>query len=324
MMPHKKHKIILTGGSGTLGRNVLDLIAGDDAYEVLLLLRDGSRVVERDNQHIVRVDFYDQNQISDIINEFQPTCFVHSAATGMNFPKPAWPDLIRFNVSASLGLCETVARLPGCRFVYISTGLAYRDQGKPLHETAPIDTLHAYGASKAAADILMRAAAVELGVPLTILRPFSFTGLWDDGTRLFPSILRAAAEGKALDMSPGTQRRDHCSARDIAAGILAAVTQDRPDNISDPHIYNLGSGSMLQLRPLIEGLCDELGLKVQLNFGVRPFLRNEPMCLVADNQAARRDLGWGPRHNLAHAIWQLARESFPSLKLKEPKEGVLV
>jgi hypothetical protein len=44
------------------------------------------------------------------------------------------------------------------------------------------------------------------------------------------------------------------------------------------------------------------------------------MYLVADIAAARRELNWAPRHNLAHAVWQLARESFPELKLRQPKE----
>jgi nucleoside-diphosphate-sugar epimerase len=321
-MRNKKHRIILTGGSGTLGRNFLDLVAGDHSFEVLSLLREGSRAALQGNPSHARIDFYDQNKIIDIIDEFQPTCFVHSAATGMNFPKPEWFDLIRFNVSVSLNFCESVARFPGCRFVYISTGLAYKDQGKPLPESSALDTLHPYGASKAAADILMRAAAVEFGVPLTVLRPFSFTGLWDDGTRLFPSLLRAAAEGRPMDLSPGDQLRDHCSAREVAAGILAAIVQKELENRNEPRVYNLGSGSTQPLRGLIEGIVDELGLKVDLNFGVRPYARNEPMYLVADNHAAQRDLGWTPRHNLAHAIWQLAHESFPRLKLKKPREKI--
>ena len=55
-----------------------------------------------------------------------------------------------------------------------STGLGYRDQGRHLRESDPLDTEHPYGASKAAADMLMRAAAAEFGVPMVVLLLFSF------------------------------------------------------------------------------------------------------------------------------------------------------
>jgi nucleoside-diphosphate-sugar epimerase len=314
-----KIRIMLTGASGTLGRNFLDLIADDPSIEIAALLREESKIDLCERHDQVRICFDDPAQIARAIDDFQPTCFLHLAATGMNFPKPEWFDMIRFNVGVSLNCCEAVARHPGCHFIFISTGLAYKDLGGPMAESTPLDTMHPYGASKAAADILMRAAAAEFGVPLTVLRPFSFTGRGDTGTRLFPSLLRAAEEGKVFDMSPGDQRRDHCSARDIAAGILAAVKQPHND-AKAPRVYNLGSGSMQPLRPLIENLVKELGLKVQLNFGARSYARFEPMCLVADPGAARTELGWQPRHNLAHAVWQLAEESFPQLKLQQPRE----
>jgi nucleoside-diphosphate-sugar epimerase len=44
------------------------------------------------------------------------------------------------------------------------------------------------------------------------------------------------------------------------------------------------------------------------------------MHLMADIRRAELELGWKPEHNLAHAIWQLARESFPDLRLREPRE----
>ena len=79
-----------------------------------------------------RVDFFDKEAITAVLREFQPTCVVHCAARGMQFVRPVWFDMVRFNVDASLSLCESVSRIAGCQFVYIGTGLAYRDQGRPL------------------------------------------------------------------------------------------------------------------------------------------------------------------------------------------------
>ncbi len=315
-------RVVLTGASGALGRNFLDLVADREDVHVLALLRDASREpAPRERLQFARVDFNDLLSLSRVIEGFAPTCVVHSAATGMSFPKTRWFSLIRFNVDVSINLCQCVSMLPKCHFIFISTGLAYRDQGRPLREDDPLDTRHPYGASKAAADMLVRSAAAEFGVGLTILRPFYFTGLWDDRGRLFPTVLRAAAARGAVDLSPGDQVRDHCSARDIAAGIVAAMESGQ-HGPSEPRIYNLGSADRTPLRKVIERVVDEIGLDVALNFGARDYARYEPMFLGADISRATDEMNWKPRHNLAHAVWQLGCESFPELKLREPRHTI--
>ena len=318
-------RVIVTGVSGTLGHHILLQLAGRQNLSILALHRSQSHLSERfPGVRYEAVDFFDKGELARIFTRFDPTTVIHCAATGMVFPKLDWFELIRFNVSVSLDLIELASKLPsqsgGCHFIYVSTGLAYRDKPKPsrMVESDPLDTGHPYGASKAAADLLLRSAAVEFGVPLTVFRPFSFTGVGDNRTRLFPSLLRAAASGETLDLSPGNQVRDHCSSRDIVAGILSALERIPP--IREPAVYNLGSGLPTPLRPLIEEMVEELGLPVRLNFGARPYGHFEPMNLVADIGKTQKELGWRPVHRLAHAVWELAGTSFPSLRLKQPQE----
>jgi hypothetical protein len=42
------------------------------------------------------------------------------------------------------------------------------------------------------------------------------------------------------------------------------------------------------------------------------------MFTVADSTRAREQLEWNPQESVAHAVWELARTSFPSLDLNEP------
>jgi UDP-arabinose 4-epimerase len=313
-------RIVLTGSSGTLGYHLLEQLSALPGAMVLALLRKQSRR-PKDYPSVLygRVDLSDTNALKDLLGRFKPTCVIHCAASGMQFPKPQWFDLIRFNVDVSLNLCECVSYTTGCRFVFVSSGIAYRETARPLRESDALDTAQPYGASKAAADILLRSAASEFGVPLTVVRPFSFTGVGDDGTRLFPTLLRAAAEGRPFDLSPGDQVRDHCAGKDIAAGIMAAAVP-RSVTGGQSMIYNFGSGRETTLKPLLEDVCEQLGLDVELRFGTRGYAPFEPMFLVADIARAKRELGWEPRQNLAYAVWELARASFPTLRLKQPKE----
>jgi len=315
-----KQRILLTGASGTLGRNFLELAARNEELEIVALLRNESRPIRAyPGVQEVRVDFKDIARVASVINNLSPHTIVHCAATGMEFPRTEWFDLVRFNVNFSVSLCEIAAAAGISHFVFVGTGMAYRPASRGLVEEDPLDTFHPYGASKAAADMLVRSAAVEFGLPLTVLRPFSFTGLGDDRTRLFPSILRAAKQSQPLALTAGTQIRDHTSARDIAMGIIAAVAH-APEP-TRPKVYNLGSGSFAPVRSLVEGVVQELGLRVDLAFGAKPAGPHEPACLVADCSRAQKELGWRPQHRISHAVWELAKESFPELDVAEPAES---
>lgn len=313
-------RLLVTGASGTLGRNLIVELQGCRDLRILALVRSHSKLTKVFPKVIYQeVDFGNRLQLRTVLEEFAPTSVVHCAASGMQSPRPAWFEIERFNVEGSLALCEDVSRLRGCQFIYISTGLAYRDQGRPLREEDALDTQHPYGASKAAADILIRSAAAEFGVPVTVFRPFSFSGLGDASSRLFPSILQAAAEGRPFQMTSGRQVRDHCAVEDIARGVSLGIGR-RSAPGSEARVYNLGSGNTQPLRPLVEEVLAELGLKVELSFGERELPKFEPRHLVADTTRAQTELDWRPRLNFAYAIWELAKESFPSLNLKQPRQ----
>ena len=264
------------------------------------------------------MDLWDREGVARIVADFRPETIIHCAATGMEFPKTEWFDLIRFNVDFTVNLCESAALSGGSHFIFISTGLAYKSIPRPLNEADPLDTRHPYGASKAAADLLVRSASVEFGLPLTVLRPFSFTGIGDDRSRLFPSILRAASSGVPIELTSGLQSRDHISARDVASAIIATVRNvPAPDN---PAVFNIGGGSSATVREMVEGVVGELGIPVKLRFGAKAEGRFEPSYLVADSSLAKKKLNWFPAQRLSHAVWELSRESFRDLNLSEPQE----
>ena len=73
--------------------------------------------------------------------------------------------------------------------------------------------------------------------------------------------MRAAAAGEPFAMSPGQQVRDFCPVQDIAAAIVKSLDCQRRDRIE---VINLGSGQELPLVQPIRGVCDELGLAVEL------------------------------------------------------------
>lgn len=312
-------RILVTGASGTLGYNIVRHLAAKHPLtrlQILLRKPDQELFAEFPNVGQQRADLADLPRFTEATLDFQPNAIIHCAATGVRPSRISWFEVIERNVTATLELFRASAEIPDCHFLHISTGLVYDAHAldRPCHEGDPVDTLHPYGASKAAADVLLRAGADRLRRHLTIIRPFSFTGLHDGGDRLFPSLLRAAQDRVPLALSPGHQLRDFCAVQDVAEGIgtILELSTEPARNI-----INLGSGRSVSLREIVTDVCQQLALPVDLHFGELPYHPHEPMHLVADIRRAEA-LGWKPRTNLAYAVWQLARTMYPTLEVKEP------
>jgi nucleoside-diphosphate-sugar epimerase len=215
-----QHRIVLTGASGMLGGAILKQLASRHDVIALALYRSVWPRGTAINVEPRLLDLARRDDVDRMLQEFRPTAFIHTAAVGMQHPLPDMATLAKVNVELPLTLMAAVSQILNCHFVQISSGLAYKDQGRLLREDDPLKTSHPYGASKAEAEQHLQALAQDRGVRLTILRPFSFTGERDFGTRLFPSLLRSAVEQRPFEMSPGDQVREHSSVNDIGRGLL--------------------------------------------------------------------------------------------------------
>jgi nucleoside-diphosphate-sugar epimerase len=288
-------RVLLTGATGMLGRNLVRRFEREPDIQLFLPGRA------------------DLARPEVCLAEVRPDLVIHSAASGLRQPRPQFSEIAQFNVSMTLRLFEAA---PEARFILISSGLAYKPQGRPLHEDDPLESLHPYGSTRAAADLLLRAAAMAASRPLTVLRPFSFTGLDDGGGRLFPALLSAALRRESYPLTGGEQARDFCAVQDVADAVVAFV---RREPTCPLEVFNIGSGCSATIREIVEAVCRTLGLEVDLNFGAKPYPSQEPMHLVANTARIRHELGWQPRTELAYAVWQLARSQFPDLEVRCPQ-----
>jgi nucleoside-diphosphate-sugar epimerase len=316
--PHLE-RVLVTGATGTLGYNIVRHVgAQHPSTRMHLLMRTPDPQLFQDipGVTIQQVDIADHHAAAAAVLDFQPNAIIHCAASGVRPSKIGWFDLIRLNVSATNALFEASCEIDQCHFIHISTGLVYASQDRPCREGDPIDTLHPYGASKAAADCLLRAGAERLKRHLTVLRPFSFTGIHDGGDRLFPSLLRSALKGEPFRMSSGMQIRDFCAVQDVAEAVCLILEEG---TLPGRDVFNIGGGQSLALRTIVGSVCRQLGLDMDIRLGEMPLHPYEPMNLVADIHLAE-SLGWKPRINLAYAVWELARTQFPDLRVNQPEQ----
>ena len=151
-------RVLVTGASGTLGYNIVrQLAATHPRTRIHALLRKPDQHLFADfaNVALQKADMADLPRFNEAVLDFQPNAIIHCAASGVRPSAIDWFTVIQLNVAATVELFRTSCELPDCHFLHVSTALVYDAQDRPVHEGDPIDTLHPYGATKAAADCLL-------------------------------------------------------------------------------------------------------------------------------------------------------------------------
>lgn len=244
-------RVLVTGASGFIGRAVCDRLAAADMRVV--------RVGRTTGPHVDRiVSLRDGRAVRDLIADAQPDAVVHLA--GISTGAAARADLsgaYAVNVEATALLSEAVARAaPDAHFVLAGSGLAYgssfRDIDAPLAEDAPLQPLDAYATTKAAAE-----AAIEPGIPTTVLRFFNVIGPGQSLAFALPAFAKKIAEiergvrAPVLDTSRLDEARDFVDIAD-AARAVEGVLQRRQMGV-----FNVASGVT---RPMHDVLGEMIAL----------------------------------------------------------------
>src|SRR5690606_261919 len=131
------------------------------------------------------------------------------------------------NVAVTAGLLELVREAGVPTFVFASTNAVTGDVGRDtIREDRPLAPLTPYGATKAAAEMLLSAYTASYGIAGAALR---FANVYGPGMAhkdsFIPRLMRAARDGGRVQIyGDGRQVRDFVHVRDLARAILMALS----------------------------------------------------------------------------------------------------
>jgi nucleoside-diphosphate-sugar epimerase len=212
-------------------------------------------------------------------------------------------DPLGFTRAHVMGTASVLEAMRSARvktLVYISSaevyGSAQRDRVAEDRALAPRSP---YGAAKAAAEILIRAAHAYQGLGGYIIRPFSIYGENMPASSLMATVLRQAYAGPDVTVQDLTPVRDYCYIGDLTELIAAALSQPRSDLVT----LNAAYGKGYSVAEVISAVGTALGRNLHAieTSGKRP-AGVEISRLVADVSAARRELGWRAKYDLADGV----------------------
>jgi dTDP-glucose 4,6-dehydratase len=270
---------LVTGGAGFIGSNyVLQLLRTQDDIRVLnvdALTYAGNlenlSALEGDERHVfVQADICDQERMAELFASYDIDYVVNFAAESHVDRSIADPQIFtRTNVLGTVNLLQCARQAwqigddryrPGVRYLQVSTDEVYGSLGPEgfFTEETPLDSHSPYAASKAAADLFVKAFGDTYRLPINITRCSNNYGPFQFPEKLIPLMLNNALHHRALPVyGDGMQVRDwlyvedHCKAIDLvlAGGVLGEV-------------YNIGGHNERTNIQIVNKIIDYVSEKV--------------------------------------------------------------
>ena len=299
-----KHKILVTGGLGLIGHNVVAQLqkAGHTVQIVDALTTYGS--IDRDeleylynerlakideNTQIYKIDVGDE-AVEEIFRNFNPDYVIHLAS----FPRE---KAVKNNpVEAAHTMGQGLARVVDCamrykvkKLMYASSSMVYGNFEDGVKEDAATNPKGAYAIWKVAGEQLVKDYYRQYGLPYVIVRPSAVYGPLDIGDRVIAKFLIAAMRGRTLTVNGADEKLDFTYVDDAAAGIIAATLSKHTGtyNITKGHSCTLEEAANLSVKLAGNGTV-----------AVKEKDSSFPSRGALNIDAAKADFGYDPKVNI--------------------------
>ena len=245
--------LLITGGCGFIGSNFIRLVLAE---------RPDTRVVNLDKltyagnpanladlppdraarYSLVKGDIADAPFVGELFATRSFDAVVHFAAEShVDRSIADASPFVATNVMGTQVLLDAARRAGVPRFVHVSTDEVYGSLGAEgaFREDTPLAPNSPYSASKAASDLLVRAAHVTFGQDTVVTRCSNNYGPYQFPEKLIPLMISRARKGEALPVyGTGANIRDWIHVEDHCRGVLLALEKGRPGGV-----YNFGGAS---------------------------------------------------------------------------------
>jgi len=295
-------KILVTGGAGFIGHNVVKLLEqqGHQCYvvdtftnygfvpkdELDYLKRERRR---RINSSVHSVDITNRQSIDNMFMTFHPELVIHLASFPRQKVVNANPSLASEVMTTGLiNLLEASKIHKVKRFVYISSSMVYGNFTDDVREDAVCNPQGQYGIMKLAGEWLTRDYTRQGYFDHVIIRPSAVYGEWDVEDRVVSKFMLTAMRGGVLRVNGAGESLDFTYVEDAAKGIAQAAISDaaknKTYNITKSHSYTLLDAAELAVKISGQGTIE-----------VRDKDADFPSRGALNIGAARRDFGYNPQ-----------------------------
>ena len=325
-------KLLVTGGAGFIGscfvRHILNTysdykVVNLDALTYCGNLENLNDVKDNPNYTFVHGNICDHNLVRDIIKNVD--CVVNFAAESHVDNSIKHPEIfVETNVQGTLNLLQACKELGIERYLQVGTDEVYGSLGKTgyFYETTPIQPNSPYSASKASADLLVRAYYETYKLPVLNTRCSNNYGPYQYPEKLIPFFISQLLKGEKVPVyGDGLNVRDWLYVYDHCKAIDVVLHKGRVGEV-----YNIGGHNEKTNMEITHLILDAMGKDESSIKYVEDRLGHDRRYAIA-NDKIQSELGWEPSVTFEEGIkltidWYLNNQDW--IKSIENKKASLV
>jgi UDP-glucose 4-epimerase len=318
--------VLVTGGAGYIGSHMaLALADAGESFAVIDDLSNGQRALVPAQASFHEGDAGDPALLARIFAERKIDAVLHFAGSIVVPESVADPLGYYLNNTVKSRTLLAAAVQHGVRhFIFSSTAVVYcPTESMPLRETARINPISPYGASKVMTERMLADTAIAHPLTYCVLRYFNVAGADPAGragqaspkaTHLLKTASQAALGKRPhLDVfgtdyatPDGTCVRDYIHVSDLVRAHVDALRYLRKGG--DSRVMNVGYGRGYSVLEVIRAVKEASGVDFPVRFSERR--PGDPAELVSDPALVRATLGWRPEFDhlptiVGHALnWE--------------------
>ena len=314
--------ILVTGGAGFIGSNFIKYMLEKYTYhiinlDVLTYAGNLENLVDVENHSLytfVKGDIRDRELLNQLFKEYEIDTVVNFAAESHVDRSIENPEIfLNTNVLGTQALLDTAKKYwklkpedkycreykEGVRYLQVSTDEVYGTLGKEglFTESMPLEPNSPYSASKASADLMVRAYYETFGLPINVTRCSNNYGPYQFPEKLIPLVIHNVLENKPIPVyGDGLQIRDWLYVEDHCSAIDAVLHQGRIGEV-----YNIGGNNEKTNIDIIKLILSEIGQTEDLIVYVKDRPGHDRRYAI-DNSKITRELRWKPNYQFEQGI----------------------
>ena len=301
--------ILVTGGAGFIGSNfihyMLEKHPDDNLINLDLLTYAGNihnldDVQDNPHYHFVKGNIVNRELVTHLVHEFNIDHIVNFAAESHVDRSILHPEVfVETNVQGTLALLDVAKREGVEKFLQVSIDEVYGTLGATGYftEESPLQPNSPYSASKASADMLVRAYYETYGMNVNITRCSNNYGPYQFPEKLIPLMTSNGMEGKDLPIyGNGKNIRDWLYVSDHCQAIDLVLRNGKPGEV-----YNVGGHNERTNNEIVHLIVDNLGISEDHIKYVKDRLGHDKRYAI-DPTKIETELGWKPEYTFDTGI----------------------